>query len=189
MSGLSLPKGGNPLRNPSGMRCRPTGFPSADGNDRRFERNPIPNDANSHLPERPKHDEKPANWLTVQRTISLVSEVEARENFSKLSERCANVIENKGPLRITCGRSRNVYENTGTWPHKAGMSLKIKVVKWRRQVAVRPRSTLATGFLRARLPPLRHLRIPACGPLSCGKIEVLLQGKGSHRSTLKWRAT
>src|SRR5208337_4800593 len=43
-----------------------------------------------------------------------------------LNDRSWNVIENKGSLWKTLGRSRNVYENTGTYPVEAGMLEKIK---------------------------------------------------------------
>jgi hypothetical protein len=39
-----------------------------------------------------------------------------------LNERSLNVNENKGSLWETCGRSRNVFENTGTYPVEPGMS-------------------------------------------------------------------
>jgi hypothetical protein len=39
---------------------------------------------------------------------------EARKNSSKLPERCANIIESKGPLLNSCRQSGNVYEKTGS---------------------------------------------------------------------------
>jgi hypothetical protein len=40
---------------------------------------------------------------------------------SKMTERRANVIENKGPMWKPWGRSGNVIEKTGTYLLKAGM--------------------------------------------------------------------
>ena len=49
-----------------------------------------------------------------------------------MNELCGNVYENKGPLWKTRWQSGNVYENTGTYPSKAGMLLKTQIVsRWR----------------------------------------------------------
>jgi hypothetical protein len=47
---------------------------------------------------------------------------------SKLKKQSLNVFENKGPEWKTSGLSLYVYENKHTYPAKARMSLKIKVV-------------------------------------------------------------
>jgi hypothetical protein len=51
-----------------------------------------------------------------------------------LRGQCGNVIENKGPLWKTQGRSWNVIENKGSYATKAGMLLKRKEVggRWGR---------------------------------------------------------
>jgi hypothetical protein len=51
------------------------------------------------------------------------------ERISFLNERTGNVVENKGPLWKTWGRSWNVYENTGAYLFNPGMLLKRQVVK------------------------------------------------------------
>ncbi len=78
-----------------------------------------------------EHDEKPANWLATRWTKSFSSRRKARENYSKLTERCANVYENKGRESIAREGSWNVYENKGTYPPRAGILLKIKAVNTR----------------------------------------------------------
>jgi hypothetical protein len=55
------------------------------------------------------------------------------EKNSFLTERSLNVIENKGPLWKTWGRSLNVYENKYTYPFNPGMLLKTQGVKSRHQ--------------------------------------------------------
>jgi hypothetical protein len=51
-----------------------------------------------------------------------------KTNSLKIDERRGNVYENKGPVRKTRGRSRNVVENKDSYADKAGMLLKIQVV-------------------------------------------------------------
>ena len=46
--------------------------------------------------------------------MSLGTGKRKRSNFKKMDERCANVIENKGPLWKTSRKSGNVYENKST---------------------------------------------------------------------------
>jgi hypothetical protein len=88
-------------------------------------------DALVHSRESAKRDEKPANGPSALPAIRLASERKGEENSLKLTERCGNVIENKGSLWKTWMQSRNVYENKGSYPHNAGISLKIQVVSSR----------------------------------------------------------
>jgi hypothetical protein len=55
------------------------------------------------------------------------AEMKERDS-SKLDEQRANLYENKGSVFHRPRRSRNVYENKGGWPQKAGMLLKRKGV-------------------------------------------------------------
>ena len=48
-----------------------------------------------------------------------------------MKERCANVIENKGPAFSSPGPSGNFIEKTGSYAHSAGMLLEIKDVDGR----------------------------------------------------------
>jgi hypothetical protein len=64
------------------------------GNDRRFERHPIPND-------------------TTTQDVGSGVEMKQRDS-SKLDERRGNVYENKGSAFHDPQRSGNVYENTST---------------------------------------------------------------------------
>jgi hypothetical protein len=43
---------------------------------------------------------------------------------SKTTDRCGDVVENKGPLWKTGGQSGNVYENKDSYKSKPGMLLK-----------------------------------------------------------------
>ena len=63
------------------------------GNDRRFERHPIPND-------------------TTTQNVGSGMEMKERDS-SKLDERRGDVYENKGSAFHSPRRSGNVYENTG----------------------------------------------------------------------------
>jgi hypothetical protein len=54
--------------------------------------------APTHSRESAKREEKPANWLSDPQTRSPSHQGKAKENYLKLNERCANLIENKGPL-------------------------------------------------------------------------------------------
>ena len=64
--------------------------------------------------ERPKWDEKPANWHAAPETRSLSLQALADKNLSKFNEQSRNVLENKGPVRKACGSSGNLIENKGT---------------------------------------------------------------------------
>jgi hypothetical protein len=55
-----------------------------------------------------------------------------RKNSLKMKERRGNVYENKGTTFSSPLGSRNVVENKGTYPHKAGILLKIKALTGRR---------------------------------------------------------
>jgi hypothetical protein len=73
-------------------------------------------------------DEKPANGLATWQTRSRWLQRKQERNSLRLTERRANVYENKGSLWKTRGRGGNVYEKKGTYTTKTGMFLKIKVV-------------------------------------------------------------
>ena len=47
-------------------------------------------------------------------TVSPLSDEKEKNNSLKMNDQCWNVVENKGLLWKTWGRSWNVYENKGT---------------------------------------------------------------------------
>ena len=78
--------------------------------------NNVGQDTSGHpkrLPKARQREQKPANWLAVQRTESLSIEGKGKKNSSELNERPVNVLGNKGPLWKTRGLSRYVFENKG----------------------------------------------------------------------------
>ena len=59
-------------------------------------------------------DEKSGHWLAAPQTQGLSLWGKQKRGSSKLTERRANIYENKGPPWKTRGRSGNVHENTDT---------------------------------------------------------------------------
>jgi len=96
-----------------------------------------------------RQDGKPANGRSTAQTRSLSSEDKAKKDSLKLNERSQNVYENKGSPWKTQERGWNAYENKGSYPVKARMLLKRKVVnRWQ---------VITEGLLPTQSPPLhRH---------------------------------
>ena len=75
------------------------------------------------------------SWAPEHHSLNLSCDSRKPTNLEKgfffLTERCGNLIENKGRLWKTLERSRNVIENKGSYALKAGMLLKRQVVsRW-----------------------------------------------------------